>query len=91
MRFWITLKPTNGAEPVFPETATIFCSQSQRKINPLLKGALSELCFPLLKGGNSTLIAAMASGLSKKQISVIPITTARMAQIERKWDLITKP
>ena len=40
---------------------------------------------PFLKGGNSIFIAAVASGRA-----VTRITTARMAQIERKWDLITK-
>ena len=53
--------------------------------------ALSELCLPFLQGGNSAFIAAIASGLfPKNRISVTRITTARMDQIERKWDLITK-
>jgi len=53
--------------------------------------ALSELYSPLVKGRNSTFTPAIASGLfPKKRISVTRITTARMAQIGRKWDLSTK-
>jgi len=41
--------------------------------------------FPILKGGNAAFIAVIASGL-------FPQTEYRsqMAQIEMKWDLITK-
>ena len=72
--------------------------KSKFSLNELVKGvmprssvnALSDLCSSLLKGGNSASIAAIASGLfPKKQISVIQITTARMVQIEIKWNLIT--
>jgi len=49
---------------------------------------LSELCSPFLKGGNYAFIASIES--ATKQISVTPITTAQMAQIEIKWDLISK-
>jgi len=53
--------------------------------------ALSELCDPLLKGSNAVFIAAIVSDLFlKKQISVTQTNMARMAQIKRKWDLITK-
>ena len=53
--------------------------------------ALSELWYLFLKGGNSTFIAAIASGfIFTVRILVTRITTARMTQIERKWDLITK-
>ena len=52
---------------------------------------LLELCSPFFKGAEFALIAAIANGFfSKKRISVIRITTARMVQIERKWDPITK-
>jgi len=53
--------------------------------------AFSESCSPFLKGGNSALIAAIASewSFSTNRISVTGITTARMAQIEINWDLIT--
>ena len=44
--------------------------------------ALSELCFPFLKGGNSAFIAAIASGLFHK--------TNIGHSKERKWDLLTK-
>ena len=57
----------------------------------MMADALSELCSPFLKGGNSTFIAAIASGpFLKKRISVMRITMTRMEQIETKWDLITK-
>ena len=49
--------------------------------------ALSELCTPFLKGGNSAFLAAIASGLFPQTESVTRIT---MAQIEIKWDRITK-
>jgi len=46
--------------------------------------------FPILKEATA-FIAAIASGIFlKKRTSVTKITTARMAQIERKWDLATK-
>ena len=49
---------------------------------------LSELCSPFLKGGNSAFTAAIASGLflQTEYRSLEKIT----AQIEIKWDLITK-
>ena len=52
-RSWITSGPVNGAEPVFPETATILCSQLQKKVNSLFNsftsGCLSFQCnFVLL-------------------------------------------
>jgi len=49
---------------------------------------LLQLCSPILKGGNSALIPALAIGLFT--ITITRITTARAAQIEGKWDLITK-
>jgi len=48
--------------------------------------ALSELCSPILNGGNSAFIAAIASGLCPQN----EISTAWMVQLERKWDLITE-
>jgi len=49
-------------------------------------GALSELCFPFLKGGNSAFIAAIASGLFPQN----EYQSLEMAQIDIKWDLITE-
>ena len=50
--------------------------------------ALSELYSPFLKGDYSAFITATASGpFSTNRISVARITTAQM---EIKWDLITK-
>jgi len=77
----------------------IIHSQVSKTVGQPLKGvmtrsvvdALSDLCSPYLKGGNSSFIAAIASGLfTIKRISVTRITTVQIAQIEIKWDLITK-
>jgi len=53
--------------------------------------ALSKL-FPIVKGRQLRIHCGDSEWFffSKKRMSVIRITTARMAQIERKWDPITK-
>jgi len=58
--------------------------------SPSRVDAISELCSLFLKGGHYPFTAAKTSVFSlKKSISVTRMTTARMGQIERKWDLIT--
>jgi len=47
-RSWTTLEPINGAEPVFPETATILCSilpkEGNSIFNSFTTGCLSVQC-----------------------------------------------
>jgi len=53
-------------------------------------GALLELCSPFLKGGYATFIVAVSSRLFPKTNIGHLNNYARMVQIERTWDLITK-
>ena len=67
------------------------CNKLKGVMTRSMVNAFSELCSPFFKGGNSAFITAIASGLfSTNRISITRITTAQMAQIELKWDLITK-
>jgi len=73
------------------EVAQVFTAGSDTDMSRSSVDALSELCSPFLKEGNSAFIAAINEwSFSKRRILVTRITTAQMVQIKRKWDLITK-
>ena len=49
------------------------------------------ILFPILKGRQHRIHCSTGEwSFSTKRISVTRITTAQMAQIEKKWELITK-
>jgi len=52
--------------------------------------ALLKLCSPFLKGGNSALIAAIASGFFHKVIIAHSNNYGPNGPNRKKWDLITK-